>query len=152
MRRFRITNKDKVENYWRFKYRYLLNASLGLYYSQQRELEGTKKHTEYSELLFEEGDEEGALAALLSALEIAPDNPQCHNNLGVYYWRIGEQHKAVGHFADARGLDPNHRDTVWNCGQVMADANEYMMARYIYHRYMQENGYDREMVREINNL
>jgi hypothetical protein len=34
----------------------------------------------------------------------------------------------------------------------MADAQEYVMARFIYHQYMRENGHDEDMANEINNL
>ena len=120
--------------------------------ARRAEVEKINRFTRYSEALLEEGDAQGAEDALLMALQAAPDNVQCHNNLGVFYWKTGQRQKSVRHFAGARELDPDHRETVWNCGQIMADIDEHMMARHIYVQYMRENGFDEEMTREINNL
>jgi Tfp pilus assembly protein PilF len=152
MKRFHLLKKSNVDMYLSFKYRDLIERHLSIYYTGKLELERINRFADYSESLFQLGDTEGALDALHAALQAAPNNAGCHNNLGVFHWITGNLETAVEYFASARLLDPNHRDTVWNCGQVMADAREYLTAKYIYNRYMAENGYDDEMAREIANL
>ena len=115
-------------------------------------LEGIYLLNHYGEVLFNQGDNESALTAFLDAVELAPNHAICHNNVGVTYWKKGELNKAVYHFAKAREIDPDDRNTVWNCGQIMASVGEYLTARYIYTDYMKHNGYDQEMAREIASL
>ena len=152
MRRFALTRKSATKRYFGFKYRDLLDRFLSIYYAGRLELDRIHRFTNYSEDLFAIGDLRGAREVLEAALEACPNNAQCHNNLGVFHWITGDLEEAVEHFASARLLDPNHRDTVWNCGQVMADAREYVTAKYIYNQYMANNGYDEEMAREIANM
>lgn len=152
MRQFRLNKKSKTQVYLGFKYRDLIEKYLNIYYAGRLELDRINRFTNYSENLLSLGDVQGALDVLLAALDACPDNARCHNNLGVFHWITGDLEIAVEYFASARLLDPNHRDTVWNCGQVMADSREYVTAKYIYNQYMATNGYDEEMAREIANL
>jgi Tfp pilus assembly protein PilF len=152
MKQFHLSKRSKEDVYLSFKYRDLIERHLNIYYIGKLELERINRFTNYSESLFQIGDTEGALDALHTALKAAPNNARCHNNLGVFHWITGNLETAVEYFASARLLDPNHRDTVWNCGQVMADAKEYLTAKYIYNQYMAHNGYDEEMASEIASL
>lgn len=152
MKRFGLTKKSETAIYFGFKYRDLIDKYLSVYYAGRLELDRINRFTNYSESLLALGDVQGALDVLHQALDAAPNNARCHNNLGVFHWITGDLETAVEYFASARLLDPNHRDTVWNCGQVMADSREFITAKYIYNQYMATNGYDEEMAREIANL
>lgn len=152
MKRFHLLKKSKVDEYFSFKYPELIEKFLTTYSTGRLELDRINRFSDHSERLLEIGDFDGALNALNAALNASPNNARCYNNLGVFHWITGNLETAVECFATARLLDPNHRDTVWNCGQVMADAKEYMSARYIYTQYMANNGYDEEMAREIAGL
>ena len=149
---FEVNKRTPEETYQRFKYRDLLDRYVGKYFAQQNELDQIDRFTRYGESLYREGNLDGALEALQMAKDAAPNNPRPYNNLGVFHWLTGNHEEAVNNFATARRIDPNHRDTVWNCGQIMADSKEYMMARHIYYQYMAENGYDEDMANEINGL
>ena len=152
MKRFHLSKKSKSSIYLRFKYRDLLQRYLKIEVEGRKELARIHRFANYSESLLEIGDVEGALENLHMALDEAPDSARCHNNLGVFHWITGDLETAVEYFASARLLDPNHRDTVWNCGQVMAEAKEYVSTRFIYNQYMDANGYDEEMARELAGL
>ncbi len=152
MKQFHLSRRSETDVYFSFKYRDLIDRYLNIYYAGKLELERIHRFVNYSESLFQEGDTEGALDALHAALDASPNSARCHNNLGVFHWISGNLETAVDYFAAARLLDPNHRDTVWNCGQVMADAGEYLTAKYIYNQYMAGNGYDEEMAKELANL
>jgi tetratricopeptide (TPR) repeat protein len=149
---FKVSKRDPAQIYRGFKYRDLLTRYMGQYFDQKKELKKIERFTRYGESLYREGDLDGALEALHMAQDAAPNNPRPYNNLGVFHWLEGHHEKAVEYFATARRIDPNHRDTVWNCGQIMADSREYMMARHIYYQYMADNGYDEEMAKEIKEL
>ena len=152
MVKFELSPKEPAQVYLKFKYRELLERYNRRYRKQQSELDKIDRFTLYGETLYHEGDIDGAIEALSMAREAAPNNPGPYNSLGVLHWLIGDLETAVDYFATARRIDPNHRDTVWNCGQIMADSKEYVMARRIYHQYMSNNGYDREMANEIKRL
>ncbi len=152
MKRFHLTKKSKESIYLKYKYRDLLQRWLRTESEERTALDRIHRFTDYSESLMEIGDAEGALEMLHTALDAAPDSARCHNNLGVFHWITGNLETAVEYFASARLLDPNHRDTVWNCGQVMAEAREFVSVKYIYNQYMAANGYDPDMAMEIAGL
>ena len=149
---FNLQKRTPSQTYRKFKYRDLLTRYLDGHFEHQKELTKIERFTRYGESLYQEGDTDGALDALLMAKDAAPNNARPYNNLGVFHRLEGNLEKAVEHFATARRLNPFHRDTIWNCGQIMADSKEYMMARNIYHQYMANVGYDEEMVNELKGL
>lgn len=106
----------------------------------------------YGEIMLRDLDYETALSGFLSALSLAPNQVKCHNNLAVFYWEHGEHKKAVNHLEKALNIDPDDRETVWNCGQVMSIVGEPLIARYTYVNFMNRNGYDEEMAGAIDNF
>ena len=152
MVQFQLSKKRRSQVYLDFKYRDLIERYCRQYHTQKTELEKIDRFTRYGESLYQEGNIGGALDALEMARDAAPDNPRPYNNLGVIHWLIGNLEASIEYFARARNIDPNHRDTVWNCGQIMANSREYMMARHLYSTYMANNGFDKDMANEINNL
>ncbi|MCP4605601.1 MAG: tetratricopeptide repeat protein [Proteobacteria bacterium] len=106
----------------------------------------------YGQFMLQEADYDAALSAFTDAVDLAPNQVKCHNNLAVFYWYKGELEKAVHHLELAIKINPNDRETVWNCGQVMTIAGEPLVAKYVYNNYMKQNGYDQEMIQAIANL
>ncbi len=151
-RRFASLRKGSIDAFQKAKQLRCFKQYSLTYQKNKLYLEGIYLLNRYGEFLFNQGDNESALTAFLDAVELAPNHAICHNNIGVLYWETGELDKAVDHFSKARKIDPDDRNTVWNCGQIMAITGEYMTARCIYTDYMKHNGYDQEMAQEIASL
>ncbi len=107
---------------------------------------------QYAEILHNDADHGTALAAFADAVDLAPNEARCHNNLAVFYWRAGDLEKSILHLKHAREIDPYDRETVWNCGQVMMAAGEPLLAKHTYSDYIRHRGYDEDMSRAIANL
>lgn len=60
------------------------------------------------ECLRQMGDLPGALDAAKRALKLAPQAPECHNNLGGLIAAQGDHATALGHFDEALRLRPNY--------------------------------------------
>lgn len=60
------------------------------------------------------GDLPGAKQAALRAIEIAPQAPECHNNLGSFFAAGGEHAGALPHFDKALSLRPNYAAALIN--------------------------------------
>src|SRR5262249_2628454 len=56
-------------------------------------------------VLARSGDAKAALAALLKAIELAPNVPHFHYNAGLTYRRLGEEEKALAQLQAAIDLD-----------------------------------------------
>lgn len=106
---------------------------------------GIKLLGDYGRYFWSNGDERAALEAFAEAVRLAPRSAGAHNDLAVFFWKMGNRVTALEHFRRARDLDPNHRDTVWNCGQIMIEAGELLSAKYLYGSYLKDNGYDDEI-------
>ncbi len=142
--RRRNRSKDTPKCFHRFWNDFGKNLSTAFLYRRATDL-----ITQYSEYLSKDADGDLALRALVDAVDLAPNQVKCHNNLAVFYWQIGELEKAVHHLERARVIDPYDRDTVWNCGQIMKIAGEPLIAKYTYCDYMRHRGYDLEMAQAI---
>ncbi|HIE50925.1 MAG TPA: tetratricopeptide repeat protein [Armatimonadetes bacterium] len=59
-----------------------------------------------------------AIAFYERALELEPDNPDVHTDLGVMYLQLGEVEKARAHFKQAQTLNPQHPQSLFNLGVV----------------------------------
>ena len=66
--------------------------------------------------LLQEGKATQALGELLKAVELAPDNPQIHNLLGIIYLEKGMNVQAAEHFQKALVLDPKYIEVRNNLG------------------------------------
>ncbi len=137
-------SKEISESFHQFWRDFQKNLTTALLYRRATDL-----IAQYSEYLSNDADGDLALRALVDAVDLAPNQVKCHNNLAVFYWQIGELEKAVHHLERARVIDPYDRDTVWNCGQIMKIAGEPLIAKYTYCDYMRHRGYDLEMAEAI---
>lgn len=55
----------------------------------------------------DEGDVEGAVAALRALLQIEPDHVLSHSALAVYLQKLGQREEAVAHAQRVTELEPN---------------------------------------------
>ena len=104
------------------------------------------------EQLFAQGETSCAFEAFERAIELEPNFPTAHNNMGVLYWQAGEGKKALEHFSLALEIDPNHRDTVLNCGQVFKALNRLDETRNIYLSYLAHHPDDAEISHQLAEL
>lgn len=65
------------------------------------------------------GDPQAAERLFRKALELNPDNPTAHNNLGTVLAEKGAWEEAKLHFTRAIACDPRQRDAHYNLGSVL---------------------------------
>lgn len=71
---------------------------------------------------------------LIGALEMEPENPELHNQLGVAYCRAGDHKMAQQAFQQALALDSTHRNALMNLAEVAQVQGRYDdAARHLLH-------------------
>ncbi|MDJ0766177.1 MAG: hypothetical protein QNJ97_24555 [Myxococcota bacterium] len=103
----------------------------------------------YGDFFLNHTDDEVALNAFMETQKQATHLVRCLNHLAVYAWEKGDIQNAVNYLSRAMALDPDDRETVWNCGQVMHFAGERLLAKHTYLRYMKHHGHDQEMAEAL---
>ncbi len=73
----------------------------------------------FANALAQRGRAPEAIAQLEKALEIAPDNPLVHNNLGVRLAKNGQDDKAIEHYRRALQLKPEYMEAHNNLGNAL---------------------------------
>jgi tetratricopeptide (TPR) repeat protein len=77
-------------------------------------------HNYYGEALADlRGEEAKAVEEWLKAVELDPQLPDPHNNLGIHYGHFGEPEKAIEEFRKAVELDPNVAEFHFNLGLAL---------------------------------
>jgi tetratricopeptide (TPR) repeat protein len=107
-------------------------------------LEGEKR--------FLKGDAGGAMQAFSGAAELSSDYVPAYSNLGVACYSLGKIDAAVRYFERAITIDPLHRDTVLNFGNVLIQLQRYEGARKIIEMYLcheQNDGEARQLLEEV---
>lgn len=61
---------------------------------------------------------EKAYDMITEAMHLAPDSPQPHNLLGIYFELKGNDDKARRHYRAAYALDPTYKPACWNLEQI----------------------------------
>jgi len=100
---------------------------------------------EKGEELFNNGDHSGAMSAFTKAIEAAPGYATAYNNLGVLLWQEGEAQKASEYFAKALSIDPDDRDTILNCGKILAVSQSIEDAKKLLSSYLEKHPHDDEI-------
>ena len=59
-------------------------------------------------------------AAFSKAIELAPNLPEAHNNLGIVFAMRGETGQAMRHFEQGLALDPRDATAHFNLGLLLA--------------------------------
>jgi len=107
---------------------------------------------EKGEELFNNGDLSGAMSAFTKAIEAAPGFATAYNNLGVLHWQEGEVQKASEYFAKALSIDPDDRDTILNCGKVLAVSQSIEEAKRLLSSYLEKHPHDDEISHLLESL
>jgi GT2 family glycosyltransferase/glycosyltransferase involved in cell wall biosynthesis/Flp pilus assembly protein TadD len=95
-----------------------------------------KLNIEHGEELFAKGDFVGAFEAFLSAVSLNPKDARAYNNLGVVYWKAGNNLDALKNFRKALALDPNDPDTILNSSELLISMGKYHQAIGILKTYL----------------
>lgn len=96
--------------------------------------------------LFIKGDLEGAFNSFSKAVEICSDFAEPYNNLGIWYWKVGGQNmKALEYFEKALKIDPNHRLTLLNYGELFKSLGRVEDTKNLYSSYLKRNPADKEI-------
>ncbi len=140
------------DEYLRESYGGALHRFNKSYRERKLYLSGIDLLGKYGEYFWEKGDAESALSALTEAIHLAPKHAPSHNRIASFYWLTDDCARALHHFRIARDLDPNDRDTVWNCGQIMIELGEFHSAKFLYGNYLKDNGPDTEVEIALNLL
>jgi len=81
---------------------------------------------------FEQGDHDGALKLLRSAVALAPKSPDAHHNLGIVLF-FGDDHEAARtSFLRATDLKPDHADAWLNLGNAQRALGQFDEAQNAY--------------------
>jgi tetratricopeptide (TPR) repeat protein len=75
-----------------------------------------------------QGKTQDAIAALLKAIELDPDMPEAHNNLGVIR-SAQNPAKAEQDFREAIRIQPDYADAHSNLGNLLSSAGDFAQAR-----------------------
>src|SRR5665647_1123166 len=92
-----------------------------------------------------------ALASLLKANELDPDNSQILNNLGMAYYFKGERDLAVTNLNQALKIDEKNSDARVNLASIYYKDGNYDQAEKIYKVVLQDLTYDKQ-ARTLYNL
>ncbi len=79
-------------------------------------------HTHLGLLLMDKGRPNEAMAHLLKALELHPNQADAHNNIGLLLTRLGRTDEAMAHLLKALELRPSHPDAHNNLGILLANS------------------------------
>lgn len=83
------------------------------------------------EAFFVAGDVDRAIAAFQAVLTRHPAHAGAHGNLGVVYWHMGENAKAIQHLMAAFRADSSDRTIALNLGKALCENRQYEAATHI---------------------
>ena len=114
-----------------------------------------KKEVDYyhqAEALYDNGQETEAIKLFKKTLELNPNFALAHNDLAYIYWRKKEIQKALHHLTKAMELDPDDRDIIWNCGQIMLGLGYAKDAYKVYKSYLKRHPGEKEIRQVVEKL
>lgn len=71
------------------------------------------------------GENENALRAYQKVLQLSPNDPAVHNNLGNLMRNINDKKSAIYHLERSIELSPNYADAYSNLGAVYKESKNY---------------------------
>ena len=74
--------------------------------------------TRYADMLFKVGKRDKALSILEEILKIYPQDATVYNNIGKFYFDLGESENAYKYFKKAIELDPVYREALFNMNLI----------------------------------
>ena len=102
--------------------------------------------------LFETGKHEEASTLLLQILETDPEHALAHNDLGAFYYHMGQKEKALHHFEKAVALDPSNLTTQKNLADVCLDMGNLARAIQIFETIVFDHPEDIEVLLKLGKL
>ncbi|HDG98671.1 MAG TPA: glycosyltransferase [Desulfobacterales bacterium] len=94
---------------------------------------------------FNLGEVDKAITIFKNIVTINPSHVQALNNLALIYWQRGELKKSLEYLYKAMKIDPEDKDVVWNCGQIMLELGKAEDAYEIYKCYLQRHPQEKEI-------
>lgn len=94
-------------------------------------------HTHLGLLLMDTGRRDEAMAYLLKALELHPNQADAHNNLGLLLTHMGRTDEAMSHFLQTLQLQPHDADAHNNLGMLFAKMGQSDEAMAHYRRALE---------------
>lgn len=85
-----------------------------------------------------------AITHLLKAVELAPENPEVHNNLGMAYYFKGEKASAERHIRKALVLDPKNTDARNNLASLRFETGDVAEAEALYKECLKDLTYEKQ--------
>lgn len=99
-------------------------------FSQSKEnLELAKLHLQLGSSHMNEGRFERALAEMLKAYELAPEDPEVLNHLGLAYFFKNDFPKAITHLQHATEIKKDYTEALNNLGRVLIETGKYKESR-----------------------
>ena len=98
-------------------------------------------HYQFALRLYHEGQVRNALAQMLSAVELEPDNAVYRNSLGFFYFSLGEYERARENYDKALRLDPAFTEVHINLALVESEQGHYPEAEAGYRRALADPAY-----------
>ena len=74
---------------------------------------------------YDQGEFTEAVKSFNTAIEIDPNDASYHDNLGVIFVSLGENHKALGCYKKAIEINPMHETTLVNYGTLLLNINNH---------------------------
>jgi len=104
------------------------------------------------EVLFEQGDLEGAASLFLAAIACDPMFAEAHNNLGVVYWQQGQGDRARDHFRKAFEINPEDINTVNNLSDVLIAQKHYTEAERVCGAFSEHNPHAASILQKLRTV
>ncbi len=104
------------------------------------------------EAAFSKGRYEEAEKSFQMAARCNPFQPIPHSRLGMAYWRQGKTEDALNSLMRALELDPEHRDAVMNCAEVLLAFDRREDARLVLDAYVARHPDDEDAARKLKDL
>jgi type IV pilus assembly protein PilF len=97
--------------------------------TNEKKLKSALLHEELGVSELEAGQYPQALQELLTANQLAPDNPEILNNLGLAYYVRGKYFEAIENISKALKYKPSFSEARNNLGRVLIDSGKYDQAQ-----------------------
>lgn len=102
-----------------------------------------------AELKFQVGDWLNAILILEDLVKQYPTYHTAFNNLGVIYWKIGDDKNSLQYFLKAFKVNPYDRDIILNLTESLKTIKKNEVAKKVYSTYLQKYPDDVEIVQAL---
>ena len=99
---------------------------------------GAQAARDQGNLLEDQGQWPGAIAAYEQAIAGGLDNPDVRTDLGIAYFKAGQPKKALEQYAEAQRQNPGHENSLYNQGIAYAVLGDTARAISVWRTYLQK--------------